>query len=156
MNIYRKRFEPNECILLADDKIIYSDTSYIFTKWETLKPRDDFNNGVSIYDIDNGVKISKFFKDETLIYYYIDIIGMEYSKDDDTYVCTDYVLDVVLQSDLETYEVLDEDELERLIEKGVFTVQDIVDIRTKLAFITQCIENKNFISYLNLFENAGL
>lgn len=156
MQIYRKRFEPEECVLLKDDTIVYSDKSYICTKWDTLKPRNDFDGGVSIYDIDHGVKVSKIYKDGGVVYYYIDIIGMEYNQADDTYLCTDYVLDIVLQPDLKTYKVLDEDELDMLIAQGVFTTKQVTEIYVKLNFMKDCINNWNFAFYLELFKNVGL
>ncbi len=156
MKLYRKRFEPKECILLEKDDIIYKDNSYICTKWETLKPRNDFDNGASIYDIDHGVKVSKFCKGSEIIYYYIDIIGMEFSEEDDTYVCTDYILDIILETDLKAYKVLDEDEFDELTEQGVLSTQEIAESYAKLGFMKDCIEQNNFNFYLELFKNVGL
>ncbi len=156
MQIYRKRFEPEECVLLKDDEIVYADRSYIATKWQTIKPRDDFDNGASIYDIDHGVKVSKFCKAGKILYYYIDIIGMEYNADEDTYICTDYVLDVVLQTDYISYTVLDEDELDALIEKGALSHKEIADTYAKLQFMIDCIKENNFNFYLEIFDHLGL
>ncbi len=156
MQIYRKRFDPEECVLLKDDEIVYHDSSYIFTKWKTLKPRDDFDNGASIYDISNGVKVSKFCKEDKILYYYIDIIDIVYNQDEDTYLCTDYVLDVILEPDFSEYRVLDEDEFEELIEKGTFTHKEISESYNKLEFMKKCIEEKRFNFYLKLFNTIGL
>lgn len=156
MQIYRKRFQPEECVLLKDDEIVYSDSSYICTRWETLKPRNDFDNGASIYDIEHGVKVSKFCKGNDIVYYYVDIIGMEYLEGDDTYICTDYVLDVIVETDLTTYKVLDEDEFDELIEKGVFTSKEITDTYSKLNFMLDCIKAENFDFYMHIFESSGI
>ncbi len=156
MQIYRKRFEPDECILLKDDEIVYADRSYVCTKWETLKPRDDFSYGSSIYDIEHGVKVSKFCKNGRTLYYYIDIIGMEYNEAEDAYLCTDYVLDIVLQTDLMSYTILDEDELEVLIEKEVLSHKEIADTYAKLHFMVDCIEGHKFNFYLEIFDHVGI
>ncbi len=156
MQIYRKRFEPDECVLLKDDEIVYADRSYICTKWETLKPRDDFDSGASIYDIKNGVKVSKFCKNGRILYYYIDIIGIEYSVDDDSYLCTDYVLDIVLQTDHKSYTILDEDELDVLIENGTLNSTQVAETYSKLNFMVTCIEENNFNFYLEIFDHMGL
>lgn len=156
MQIYRKRFQPDECVLLKDDEIIYSDASYICTKWDTLKPRNDFDNGASIYDIEHGVKVSKFCKNDEIVYYYIDIIEMEYNEEDDTYLCTDYVLDIILETDLSKYKILDEDEFDELIEKGMFNTKQITDTYNKLNFMKNCIDNDHFNFYLKIFESSGI
>ena len=47
--LYCKRIIPEEKILLKDDTIIECNEEMIITKWNTLKPRDDFHHGYSIY-----------------------------------------------------------------------------------------------------------
>ena len=49
INLYRKRIIPEEMILLKDDVILHQDASTIITKWNSLKPRKDFSNGISIF-----------------------------------------------------------------------------------------------------------
>ena len=48
-NLYRKRIIPEEMILLKDDEILHLDSRIIVTKWDSLKPRKDFSNGISAY-----------------------------------------------------------------------------------------------------------
>ncbi len=156
MEIYRKRFQPDECIHLKDDEIVYSDKSYICTKWETLRPKEGFDNGASIYDIDHGVKVSKFCLGAEVQYYYIDIIDMQYDEKTDTYTCVDYVFDIILQPNLHDFEVVDGDEFEELIEKGTFTSKEVAETYAKLLFMTTCIEESNFHFYLEIFKNVGI
>ena len=40
--LYRKRFIPMETILLKDDNIVFQNEDVIVTKWNALKPREDF------------------------------------------------------------------------------------------------------------------
>lgn len=156
MKLYRKRFEPKECVLLEKDEIIYFDKSFICTKWSTLKPRNDFNNGCSIYDLEHGVKVSKFKKDDEVIYYYIDIVALDYEEEDDSYVFTDYVLDIVLETDLKTYKVLDEDELDELVEKGIINSVEVAETYAKLEFMKSCIKYGDFNKYLKIFDDMGI
>ena len=61
LKLYRKRYIPNESILLKDDNILFADDKLIITSWKTLKPRKDISYGYSAYFIDKGFKVSKMF-----------------------------------------------------------------------------------------------
>ena len=109
--LYRKRLIPDECILLKDDIIIYLDENMLITKWKTLKPRSDFHHGYSCYFFKEGYKISQFFKeDNSLLYWYCDIITCEYEASEKTLIVTDLLADVIVYPDKHV-QVLDLDEL---------------------------------------------
>lgn len=80
--LYRKRIIPEECILLKDDIILSWDSERIVTKWHALKPKKDLHHGYSCYFLKEGYKVSKFYRaDDSLLYYYCDIITSEYQRD---------------------------------------------------------------------------
>lgn len=119
MQIYRKRLIPDECILLKDDEILEIDEDYIVTKWKTLKPRRDFSHGYSCYFLKLGFKISKFFReDNSLLYWYCDIVDYSLDKKTDTLTVTDLLADIVIYPDGYT-KVLDLDELALALEKNL-------------------------------------
>ena len=66
--LYRKRLIPDECVNLKDDNIIFLDSDTIVTSWNTFRPKAEFTHGTSYYVINEGFKISKFYKaDVTLL-----------------------------------------------------------------------------------------
>ena len=84
--LYRKRLIPDECVNLKDDNIIFLDSDTIVTSWNTFRPKAEFTHGTSYYVINEGFKISKFYKaDNSLAYIYCDIIDTSYDAVSDTY-----------------------------------------------------------------------
>ena len=60
--LYRKRLIPDECVNLKNDNIIFLDSDAIVTSWNTFRPKAEFTHGTSYYVINEGFKISKFYK----------------------------------------------------------------------------------------------
>ena len=119
--LYRKRLIPEECILLKDDVILYRDDRIIVTSWHSLKPRKDLHHGYSCYYLDKGIKVSKFYRpDNTLLYWYCDIVDYDYSPDTDAYVVTDLLADVIVYPD-GFVKVVDLDELVTALESGLLS-----------------------------------
>ena len=117
LKIYRKRMIPDECILLKDDVILEVTDDIIVTSWKTLKPRRDFHHGYSCYYLKLGYKVSKFYReDNTLLYWYCDIVNYDYREEDNSLVVTDLLADVVIYPD-GYIKVLDIDELAIALEK---------------------------------------
>lgn len=115
--LYRKRIIPDECVLLKDDKILYHDNDMILTCWNTLKPRKDIHHGYSCYFLKEGFKVSKFYReDNSLVYWYCDIVSYEYLEDSDTYIVTDLLADVLVYPD-GFVKVVDIDELAQALEQ---------------------------------------
>lgn len=109
--LYRKRLIPEECILLKDDTVLYRDDQIIVTGWNSLKPRKDLHHGCSCYYLSEGIKVSRFYKeDNSLIFWYCDIVDYAYDEAADTYVVTDLLADVIVYPD-GFVKVVDLDEL---------------------------------------------
>ena len=109
--LYRKRIIPDECVLLKDDKILHLDEQIIVTGWNSLKPRKDLHHGYSCYFLKEGYKVSKFYReDNSLLYWYCDIVEYDYNPDTDTYIVTDLLADVIIYPD-GFVKVVDIDEL---------------------------------------------
>lgn len=121
--LYRKRFIPMETILLKDDVVLFQDENVIVTKWNVLKPREDFTRGVSCYFIKEGYKISCFInKYDKIIYYYCDIIETEYIAEQNTYIFTDLLADVLIYEN-NFVKVVDIAEIAEALEKDILSVE---------------------------------
>ena len=98
IKLYRKRLIPDETVLLKDDQILYCDEEVMVTKWEVLKPRKDFQRGLSCYFLQKGYKVSKFLnKNDQLVYHYCDIIDTEMDLVNSTYLFHDLLVDVIIE-----------------------------------------------------------
>lgn len=114
--LYRKRFIPDECVLLKNDIILECNESVIITKWTTIRKRNDLSSGYSCYYLDRGYKISKFLKaDGSLLCWYCDIITHEYNPEQNTLLVIDLLADVKIFPDGKI-QVLDLDELSEAFE----------------------------------------
>lgn len=119
--LYRKRLIPEECILLKDDIVLHRDNKIIVTSWHSLKPRKDLHHGCSCYYLEDGIKVSKFYReDNSLMFWYCDIVDYSYEEDTDTYIVTDLLADVVIYPD-GFVKVMDIDELVAAFESGLLT-----------------------------------
>lgn len=119
--IYRKRLIPDECILLKDDTVLHRDSEIIVTSWNSLKPRKDLHHGYSCYYLSKGIKVSRFYKeDNTLLFWYCDIVDYTYYEDKDTYIVTDLLADVIVYPD-GFVKVVDLDELVTARNSGILT-----------------------------------
>ena len=95
--LYRKRLIPDECVLLKDDTVLYRDDRIIVTGWHSLKPRKDLHHGCSCYYLSDGIKVSRFYQeDNSLIYWYCDIVDYAWDKSADTCIVTDLLVDVIV------------------------------------------------------------
>lgn len=123
--LFRKRLIPDECVSLKDDIIIHQDDSHIITSWKTFHPKAEFSHGISYYLINDGFKVSKFYKeDNSLAYIYCDIIDTAYDAGTDTYVFTDLLADVLVYPDGRV-KVVDLDELSEANETGRLSLDDL-------------------------------
>ncbi len=144
--LYRKRIIPEECILLKDDRILYQDEETIVTAWHSLKPRKDLHHGYSCYFLKKGCKISKFYReDNSLLYWYCDIVEHDYRSETNTYVFTDLLVDVIIYPD-GFVKVVDVDELvtalnenlisEDTLKKSLLSLSSLLDIIYSGSFDT--------------------
>ena len=125
LKLYRKRIIPDECVLLKDDRILYSDNEVIVTSWNTLRPKKTLCRGLSCYFPDRGYKVSKFYDhDGALISWYCDIVKCTRGEDEDSYIFTDLLADVVVYPD-GFVRVVDMDELASAHEEGLISDEDL-------------------------------
>jgi predicted RNA-binding protein associated with RNAse of E/G family len=119
--IYRKRLIPAECIELHDDVIMKATPEYIVTSWNALKPKRDLDHGFSCYYLNRGYKISRFCdRDNSLLYWYCDIVSYSFSDDKDRLTVTDLLVDVIIYPD-GFVKVVDLDELVTASRSGLLT-----------------------------------
>ncbi len=125
LQIYRKRLIPAECILLKDDIIVEQDEDFIITKWKTLNPKTTFSHGCSCYFLKDGIKVSKFYRhDNSLLYWYCDVVTYEYNEAENSLLVTDLLADVIVHPD-GTVQVVDLDELAEAFEKELITADQM-------------------------------
>lgn len=144
LKIYRRRMIPDECILLKDDIILEKTPDRIITKWNTLKPRRDFHHGYSCYYLNLGYKVSKFYReDDTLLYWYCDIVDYRYQAAENALIVTDLLADVVIYPD-GYIKVLDVNELAIALEKKLCEPQVITQALRKLDSLLNLIYDDKF------------
>ena len=113
--LYRRRIIPEECILLKDDIIQSCDEERIVTTWNALHPKKDLHHGSSCYFLKEGFKVSKFCReDDSLLYWYCDIVDFNYDSAKNTMIVTDLLADVIIYPD-GFVKVVDLDERYRML-----------------------------------------
>jgi uncharacterized protein len=142
--ILRKRYIPNEIIDITGDELLYRDQELLVTRWKAIRPRPDISGGVSYSFLKEGYKISRFYDNGgNFIYWYCDIIDVEYDNNTDTYKLLDLLLDVKLLED-GTLMVLDADELAEALEKGLVTKEQACRALRIMNKILKMIYKKSF------------
>lgn len=132
VKLYRKRLIPEECILLKDDHLFYQSPDILMTAWSALKPKPDLDHGISCYYLKEGFKISKFYDHQNrFMYWYCDIISHQYDKEENRYIFTDLLADVILYPD-NRLRVIDLDELSLALSGGLLQKEDVCDALLKL------------------------
>ena len=154
--LYRKRLIPEECILLKDDRILHRDDQIIVTGWYTLKPRKDIHHGFSCYYLTDGFKISRFYKDnDSMAFWYCDIVDHTYDADTDTYVFTDLLVDVIVYPD-GFVKVVDLDELAEALEKGLITKEQMISCLRSTNHLLSLIYRDKFDRLQSRLDSLGL
>lgn len=152
LQIYRKRIIPQECILLKDDIIVRQDEECIITKWKALHPKTTFTHGCSCYFLKEGIKVSKFYRDDdTLLYWYCDIVDYEMDESANALVVTDLLTDVILYPDGHV-KVVDLDELAEAVERNLITQSQLCQSLRRLNELLTIIDRDKFDklqAYLN-------
>lgn len=121
IRIFRHRYIPLETVELVGDEILLNNGDVMVTKWTVLKPRSDFSNGYSCYFLKEGYKISKFLDaGGGLVYYYCDIIDVEYDSSANAYTFNDLLADVIIYNDGRV-RVVDIGEIADAMESGLIT-----------------------------------
>jgi len=154
--LFRRRIIPAECRLLEDDEIIYSDESILVTKWKTLNPKTEFSHGASVYDFEKGIKISKFYRDDdSLLYWYIDIVEFNSGSDKGELIVTDLLADVII-SPTGKMKVVDLDELAEALEKGLITQEQTGNCLRQLNDLLTLIYRDKFDTLTEPLDSRGL
>ncbi len=152
LKLYRKRLIPNECILLKDDVLVHRSEEVLITTWKTLNPKTSFSHGCSCYFIKEGFKVSKFLRpDNSLLYYYCDIVEFEEDAAEASLIVTDLLADVILYPD-GTHKVVDLDELADAYEQGLITASQLTRSLRQLNKLLEIIQNGQFPALLKQME----
>lgn len=142
--LYRKRIIPDEIVLLDKDEILYSNDSYIVTKWNAIKPKKVLHHGCSCYFLEDGFKVSKFYREDgSLIYWYCDIISYDYDAEKNSYVFTDLLADVLIYPNNDV-RVVDVDEIADALEAGTLKVEEMIPALRSLDKLLKIIYSGEF------------
>jgi len=148
VRIIRKRYIPNEEVILNGDEVLFYDDEkkIIVTKWLPIKKRTDISHGYSEYHLNDNYKVSVFFDENgKMLYIYADIV--KYFMRDDIFVVVDLLLDVK-KTDKEI-SVLDMDELVEARENGLITEEEYeLSMRTCEKVVNILSEDTYFPSYI--------
>lgn len=144
--LYRRRIIPDECILLKDDTILSCDEDHIITSWNALRPKKDLHHGLSCYFLKEGFKVSKFcYEDDSLLYWYCDIVDFDYTPSDNTLIVTDLLADVIIYPD-GFVKVVDLDEMVTALESRSISLDTLKSGLQKLDRLLNIIYAGNFDS----------
>lgn len=144
MKIYRKRYIPNEIVDISGDEVLYRDEEKLVTSWKPIKPRNDIGFGKSCVYFKHGWKISKFYDiNGNFKFWYCDIINYEYDAEKDIYIIIDLLVDVIVHEN-GTYEILDEEELDQVLQEGLITEAIKEEAICKLNGLLEKIKSQKF------------
>ena len=156
LKIFRKRYIPDECILLKDDIIVHKDDEHIITKWQTLNPKSAFSRGSSCYFLKEGFKMSKFYRsDNSLLCWYCDIAEFTFDKSANAFTMTDLLADVIVYPD-GRLKVVDLDELSHAHEIGMLTDDQLHASLKQLNNLLTYIHENKFNLLQDKLQNLGL
>ena len=142
--LYRKRIIPEECILLKDDQILTFDEKKLVTKWMALKPKKDLHHGYSCYFLKKGYKVSKFLgEDNSLLYWYCDIIDSYYLESENKLIVTDLLADVIIYPD-GFVKVVDIHEIPQALSEGGLSMDRLQKALVSLGELLNIIYNEKF------------
>ena len=154
--IYRKRIIPAECILLKDDIIVAQNEETLVTKWNTLNPKTTFSHGCSCFYLTEGIKVSKIYRsDNSLLYWYCDVVEYTFDPDGTTLTVTDLLADVVVQPE-GTVEVVDLDELAEALDRGLITKEQMTSCLRNLNHLLSLIYRDKFDRLQSRLNSLGL
>lgn len=156
LQLYRRRLIPAERILLKDDVIVKQTEELIITSWKTLNPKIAFSHGCSCYFLREGFKISKFYRqDDSLLYWYCDIVEYTQDESNHTLTATDLLADVIVYPDGRT-KVVDLDELAQAFDTGLLTAAQLSAALRQLNHLLTYIYKDKFDQLQAPIESLGL
>ena len=152
-DLYRRRLIPDECLHLKNDHIIHISKDIIVTKWNTIHPKAEFSHGISMYCLNEGWKISKFFTSENkLKYIYCDIIDTDYNSLKDEYIFTDLLADVIIENS-GFVKVVDLDELADACSNELISTSLLTASLHRLNNLLSIIYDGSFKDYIYKLES---
>ena len=155
--LYRKRIMPDECVYLKDDVILKCNEDIILTKWNALRPKKELHHGYSCYFLKEGLKLSKFYRnDDSLLYWYCDIVEYEYRPEDNSLTSLDLLADVIICPD-GFVKVIDLGELAIAMDKGTLSEELLKKCLFRLNKLLQIIYRGDFLllqKYIDEAESA--
>ncbi len=155
LKLFRKRYIPAGCIPLKDDVIVEQTDDYILTTWHTINPKTAFDHGSSCYLLNEGVKISKFYRhDGSLLYWYCDIVEYDWTGED-TLTVTDLLADMIVYPDGHM-KVVDLDELAEALEKGLITQRQATTALRCLNNLLTMLYRDKFDRFQAILNGKGL
>ncbi|MCR5094139.1 MAG: DUF402 domain-containing protein [Lachnospiraceae bacterium] len=144
--LYRKRIIPDECVQLRDDRILFMDDRLIITEWKALHPKPDLSSGFSCYYLQEGCKVSRFCRsDDSLLYWYCDIVDYGDGIRDGSLITTDLLVDVIVRPD-GTLRVVDLDELADAFDRGLIDDRQLKTSLLNLNHLLKRIDNEGIES----------
>lgn len=154
--LYRKRIIPSECIHLKDDVIVEQNKEHIITKWKTLNPKTEFSHGCSCYFLQDGIKVSKIYRqDGSLLRWYCDIVEFEFDEKNDSLTVIDLLADVILYPD-GRMEVVDLDELAEAMTRNLITKEQMISCLRSLDHLLTLIYRDKFDRLQSCLDRLGL
>ena len=156
LKLFRRRLIPDECIMLKDDMIVFQSDEYIITTWTTLNPKISFHHGCSCYFLNEGFKLSKFYRhDGSLLYWYCDIVEYRWNEDKSSLTSIDLLADVIVYPDGRT-NVMDLDELADACDRGIISHEQLQKCLRQLdKFLTYIYKDK-FDHLQTVLDGRGL
>lgn len=156
LKLYRKRIIPAECLLLKGDEILRSDEEVVITRWTTINPKADFSHGCSCYFLKQGFKVSKFYRhDNTLLYWYCDIVDFEMDSHENSLIVTDLLADVIIYPD-GTMKVVDLDELAEAFDRNLISHELLSKCLRRLNELLSIIYRDKFDRLQSYFDQYDL
>lgn len=156
IKLFRKRYIPAECIALKDDVIVEQNEDHILTSWHTINPKTAFDHGSSCYLLKEGIKISKFYRpDNSLLYWYCDIVEYEWNDAGDILTVTDLLADLIVYPD-GRMKVLDLDELAEALERDLITQAQLTASLRRLDYLLTMIHRDKFDRLQAILNEKGL
>ena len=151
--LYRRRIIPDECVMLKDDIILYCSRERIVTSWNTLHPKKDLHHGMSCYFLQEGFKVSKFcHEDDSLLYWYCDIVDFNYHPGDNSLIVTDLLADVIIYPD-GFVKVVDLEELVAALESRSISLDTLKSSLMRLDKLLNLIYSNQFDTLKAYIEN---
>ena len=154
IQLFRRRYIPDEIKELKDDVVLAADDKMILTKWNVLKPRKDIARGVSAYFLDKGIKVSKVYDaEDNLVYWYCDIIETVHEVGSLKFVFIDLLIDVLIYPD-GFVKVVDMDEFADIMDEKRLDNSVIAQALRSADALLQLIYSGKFGSYTKIIEDA--